>query len=835
MKLKKRDWAVVLAALAVMAGAGYALWDNFGAVASRKGAQEVGVVRVKRNVAQQKYSDGAIWQELNKAQPVYNFDSVRTVADSEAEIVLKSGDVITLGENTLITLEFGEDGQGIALSAGSLSAKSGGPASAQGPSPAGGKGGASGLVIKSDKARVLLSGGQASVSLNGKEAKDLKVAVSEGVASVRAEGQAQAVPVAKGETARLAPEASKPVVAEDPLFIESPADGAYALTVGDRASVAVSWKARSGQADCVAEAAKDSGFTKIAAQAKGNAQGNSASLSLAPGAYYVRVRSGKDLSESRRVTVISDSRPRPLSPADAARFSYRKSTPKISFSWGGGAKANNFLLEVSASSDFGQVIASARSATAACSLDSLPEGEYWWRVRPYYGFGGLEWGQPSEARSLTVERREGIAAPQPLSPREGEVFPDMASTGKGLSFAWVKDDEASLTTLTVSRAPDMGDPVAGLDSGASSAGIKDALEPDTYYWQLTSRSADGSVAKGPVRSFAISRLEVVIKQIEPREGRVFDFSLGQGLDFSWSAANASGGNFVLELSTDKGFASVGSKVETKDRKASLGGLEPGEYWWRVRYLDSSGVERSATEGRRLSVQRPLEAPRDLRPSGGEGKPLVSLPSIPFDWKPVEGATSYTLVLLDLGGKEAFRAAGIEKPAYDFSRFDLIASPGRYAWRVRAERKTTEGTRLGSFAEARFAVGKLVNCPPAPALLLPVAISPVKGAKVDMETKDALVIKWKPVQGASRYSLSLFQKGKGDKAIFTVGDLKATEYRFANLEKLDVGQFYFVLRAETVEEGYLTRQSPELRVDFTITLSGAVEAPKILSPEVQFDR
>ena len=51
--------------------------------------------------------------ELETSAPLYNYDSLRTIEDSEAVIKLIDGTEITLAANTYIVLEWGEEEQSI--------------------------------------------------------------------------------------------------------------------------------------------------------------------------------------------------------------------------------------------------------------------------------------------------------------------------------------------------------------------------------------------------------------------------------------------------------------------------------------------------------------------------------------------------------------------------------------------------------------------------------------------------------------------------------------------------------------------------------------------------
>jgi len=64
----------------------------------------VGLIAFKKQVAQRKYSDQVVWDEIEQTAPVYNNDSIRTADNSEAVVRLSDGSEITINENSMIQL-----------------------------------------------------------------------------------------------------------------------------------------------------------------------------------------------------------------------------------------------------------------------------------------------------------------------------------------------------------------------------------------------------------------------------------------------------------------------------------------------------------------------------------------------------------------------------------------------------------------------------------------------------------------------------------------------------------------------------------------------------------
>ena len=98
-------------------------------------------------------------------------------------------------------------------------------------------------------------------------------------------------------------------------------------------------------------------------------------------------------------------------------------------------------------------------------------------------------------------------------------------------------------------------------------------------------------------------------------------------------------------------------------------------------VDWDGTTRTATLT--FTAPVPLTAPRLMEPADGA---LFTSATVTFRWTPVEGATSYSLVVIS-GGKEAYRGTS---SATSLTPSGSVLKAGSYAWTVTAMRGTETG-------------------------------------------------------------------------------------------------------------------------------------------------
>lgn len=203
-------------------------------------------------------------------------------------------------------------------------------------------------------------------------------------------------------------------------------------------------------------------------------------------------------------------------------------------------------------------------------------------------------------------------------------------------------------------------------------------------------------------------------------------------------------------------------------------LPVGDLWWRVRATSGSGDSAWSTESFKHGARR---SPEPIRPASGQVlEPPVDSPR--FAWRPVEGATSYTLQV---------------SPDPDFTDPALITSStqqttaavmtgyqgeGSYFWRVSAS--LGNGYSTGWSTPRPYTVKAL---PPAQ------LTGPVDS--FDAPVRE-VVLDWEPVPGAANYELQIGTDNDFLSVVHSRAGIVGT--RYSPPDGLDNDEYYWRVRA-----------------------------------------
>jgi len=189
MKLSSSDFwtlgisAVIIAAFSVL------LYADFAKKIEVDGAEQIGTITFKREVAQRRYQAQVVWEEVKQSYPVYNNDSIRTSDNSEAVIHLLDGTDINVDENSMIMLSALAEGININFAHGSISANRERVAGAA----------VAAITIRSNDTTVSID--RSNIQLSQLDNMELDLTVSEGTARVKTAASEDSLTVNTNEKA----------------------------------------------------------------------------------------------------------------------------------------------------------------------------------------------------------------------------------------------------------------------------------------------------------------------------------------------------------------------------------------------------------------------------------------------------------------------------------------------------------------------------------------------------------------------------------------------------------------------------------------------------------
>ena len=147
------------------------------------------------------------------------------------------------------------------------------------------------------------------------------------------------------------------------------------------ASVLMRWDGATAEGTSL-EVARDSGFSDLVERAPG-APGSHAFHPVTPGPYFWRLvdQGGQPRSEFRRLLVVADRPPRPITPM-AAEIVLAPPGVQVPFWWTAVDGTSGYRLELSDQASFARIVFSADAeGPGLWTALQLPEGVYYWRVR----------------------------------------------------------------------------------------------------------------------------------------------------------------------------------------------------------------------------------------------------------------------------------------------------------------------------------------------------------------------------------------------------------------------------------------------------------------------
>ncbi|HSV95504.1 MAG TPA: FecR domain-containing protein [Spirochaetota bacterium] len=553
-------------------------------------------------------------------------------------------------------------------------------------------------------------------------------------------------------------------------------------------------------------------------------RGEGLDLTLNRGSARVKLgESEKDVATDQRIVVADDVRVfnltiRLSSPGPNEYFFTPAGKATIAFSWEPALGAGQAWLETAADQSFASITGARPVAGKAATL-ALPEGISYWRVRTAdRATGKIE---VSESRRLVLLKREPLV---PITPSDGAVV-RYTLNAPIILFRWSENAAGGMSTLSVFRDAKMENQIKSVSIAGTSIAVDD-LALGTYFWRVERTiSAGGKQIKdtGALRRLVVERSDTPVapELVYPVEGAAVNrLALErEAAAFTWKK-NTDHPLTRVEIARDRAFAQI---VHTGDARGNVmrfaRAFEPGAYYWRaVGIIDEkTSTPPSASRGFRvvetgdITLVGPAEGAIVAPEAPAENA------SVDFAWRRSGIAGRYRLQV----ARDASFAAGYRERTIDGTVVTLDdIEPGDYAWRVLL--LDDEGNELMRSAPRLLGVRR-----PLPR---PEVLSPADGNIVDMRDSDALNFRWRPVKDATQYRIGLYHVKKGIHNNILTKETRDTAIAMTELERLDVGDFYWTLQALEVSGGRtVARRSPEVRSRFSITLGGAARKPEIQSP------
>ncbi|MBL8019516.1 MAG: FecR domain-containing protein [Leptospirales bacterium] len=663
---ERDDWFFVGVSILIIALFSSLLYYDFNRKRSGGSGEAIGTITFKHRVAQRKFDNQVIWDDLDMETVLYNRDSIRTADLSEAVITLKDGTKIQLDESSMIILNITDKSADINFAYGSVQAKR---ETKEGEEVAA-------LNIRTQDNKVIsIQNSDVKLSKTGDE--DLALTVQRGEANVQtANGQTQKVE--KDQKATISNEISVKKVLLRPI---APGDGSRAFITENQKTFEFSWVQ---PAEAVTfELATDRGFGRVISRS--TLTGDRTAVALGDGSYFWRLsardaRTGAvDFSDARRFTVIRNAPSGMLSPIDGARFDYVTEEPLITFAWSKSELASGYKLEIARDAGFGNMVSSTDTSSTSIAK-KLGAGTYYFRVTTVSEQAGAVSGP---ALSLVVGKKEKITPPQPLRPA-GERIGRVLLEKEGLPFAWNTNRDIRSTQLQISTTENFSNTVYSGSSETNFLNVKQSLKEGRYFWRLQGLDRSGNPTDySATQSFFVTEAEKIALR---SPGNAQDFDPAQirqdGVLLSWDGPDLS--QFRILVSPNQTLNPAILSEVTATRARNLKNLTPGRYYWKVVLLSQNGGVLTESETRSFSILDLIQAPTLLEPPRGQTVDMTDKNELYFRWAAVNGAEGYDFTLYRNAPEGRRPVINLKTQRPEFLLRDLgVLDIGAFSWTVNA--------------------------------------------------------------------------------------------------------------------------------------------------------
>ncbi len=665
MKSWIRDIFITLLLLSVFTWAGLEFYRDLHSQISNEGGEVIGEITFIRNGAQRKFANRAVWGELETSAPLYNYDSLRTIDDSEAIIKLVDGTEISLASNTYIVLEWGEESQNIEFLGGNISAERKGE-------------GTSKLNIKAEDTIIALD--SASVTLNKQEGEEINLSVDDGTIDVTVGDKTQSIE--KNFRASIQEDIR---VEQEAVTLKTPANNRLLITTAATVPVRFEWEQILPLEKLTLEVAEYQDFRS--ADRLNPERGTSSYIrDTLPGTYFWRIRGNYAdgtpyFSPVNRVILLRDTAPSLRVPTMDEVFEYRKTLPDLAFSWEASGLTNATRLQVATDPDFTNILSDISSSNNFYTLREVPQGDYFWRVIPEYSTATkISYAQP-DIRRFRVEYNETVDPPELILPADREQINPL-KVRDGLRFSWMADKEISSYHLMVAKDPGMNEPIVDQWINRNSFLMETLPEQGRYFWQVDGLDKENKpVAPSQIRDFTVLAARIYITTLKPESGSLQIVESYDSTPFSWDSSLQ--GPYEIQIFREENalVPLLTKQIETPSATLPLPG--EGNYYWQVAVLNPEGTVDIISDQVPFRMVDRLQKPLIQTPEENANLSILGDNALDIQWLPVPGAFYYNAELVpENPNYPTLRNLNTETTSWKIEDKDRLRA-GRYTLSVEA--------------------------------------------------------------------------------------------------------------------------------------------------------
>ncbi|MCL1864185.1 MAG: FecR domain-containing protein [Spirochaetes bacterium] len=648
--LNKSSLLIVLLCVAVILLSSYYLYKELMGKIDRSDEDAIGTLVIKKNVAERKYGDYVIWESISNSAPFFNYDSVRTVAESSAYLQFNESGEISIDEETMIIIVSDKNGVKINCDQGAISAKNNSSKS---------------ITINTKDFSISTNQGEFSVKKRG-DIVDIDVLAGEAIVNRNGE-------ISKLHTNDLVHATDEKFEIINSLIIPaSPSNNIYFVICKNSDRINFKWNSALSGNETV-QVALDSNFKNI--KYSGVTKDKSYSIDIEPGDYYWRVISSKEISQSRKFTVLIDKQPEMIFP-DKNSVIQITEDEMVSFKWTKSDFVRGYKLYLSQGNKSQNLDNHINCEINSINISNLEPGRVIYNVSYDY---------PDSFNILFDPKLSGVfdlkivpntyAKPKLLNEDNFKVSKFLDN----INFNWLGSKWAENYTVDISADKNFKE-ILKTSATRLNFYSADMLPEGKYFFRVSAIYSDDKILTSDIITFNVIT-PLPVKCIYPENGSTVT-NQSDFLKFVWEDTVDSQ-NYLFELSSDPNFKNTIDSVKTDKVNTLVKMPAKGKYYWRTAITDKSGesIATGKTVYFTVADSIVLIYPKNMAVLNIDGIDFINC-----KWNSVEGADSYEIEFFQSvkGLNRPVLVVNSKRTDISLRNFSLFNS-GEVKWAVRAKR------------------------------------------------------------------------------------------------------------------------------------------------------
>lgn len=339
--------------------------------------------------------------------------------------------------------------------------------------------------------------------------------------------------------------------------------------------------------------------------------------------------------------------------------------PVLTLVWQPTADAVRYQVQVAAVANFSEVlIDDPEVEETSLEIGPLETGPYFWRVRGLNPNGESEWSSPFSFAVLALPAQVTLGVPSDLVTN----LPD------SVRFTWSAVADAATYHLQIGTSGNFLTSVYDNNQLTDTTQVV-RFSSGTFYWHVRAMNVNGSSPWSATRRFSVLARPNAPVLVYPEN---LAWNLPTSFELRWNAL-PDATLYDVQLALDDGFNDIVAEgIDETTLKLLVGPLDPGDYYWRARGKNNSGIG-DWSEAYSFSIVTAPDAPTLLTPEDGEAG-VVTEPSL--SWEAVVNAATYQLSVSRNAQFTSivFTGLNLETTSQTVGPLDIGTT---YYWRVQA--------------------------------------------------------------------------------------------------------------------------------------------------------